>query len=73
MDSWGEVAGKEPSRALLCEDLEGWARGKGGRLGREGMYELWQIHVAVWQKATQHCKHLKRKQTQKENRPVVSW
>ena len=23
------------------------------------MYELWQIHVVVWQKATQHCKNLR--------------
>ena len=33
----------------------GW--GAGGRVQRDGTYVyLWLIHVAVWQKPTQHCK-----------------
>ena len=46
---------------MLCDDLEGWDEGKGGRLKREGRYiyiyiKLWLIHVAVQQKLIQHCK-----------------
>ena len=39
MDSWWEVAVQhgDPSLAL-GDDLEGWDTGRGGRLGREGMY-----------------------------------
>ena len=37
MDSWQEVAlqHREPS-PVLCDDLEGWNGGRGGRLEREG-------------------------------------
>ena len=33
---------------LLCDDLEGWDGGMGGRLKREGIYVyIWLIHVVV--------------------------
>ena len=42
---------------MLCEDLEGWDRGVGGRFTREGIHVyLWLIHIVVQQKPTQHCK-----------------
>ena len=39
MDSWREVAvqHREPSLAL-CDDLEGWNGGRGGRPDRERVY-----------------------------------
>ena len=39
---------REPS-LVLCDDLEGWDGGSGGRLGKEGTF------VVVWQKPIQHC------------------
>ena len=37
-------------------DLEGWGGGRGGMLGREGIYvSLWLICIVVWEKPTQHC------------------
>ena len=42
---------------VLCDDLEGWDSGVGGRLRREGMYVYIQlIHVAAQQKLTLQCK-----------------
>ena len=42
---------------MLCDDLERWNLGVGGRLKREGMYvSMWLIHVVVQQKLMQHCK-----------------
>ena len=43
---------------MLCDNLEGWDRVEGGMEVQEGgdMYNLWLIHVDVWQKPTQHCK-----------------
>ena len=42
---------------MLCEDLEGWNSGVGGRFTREGIHVyLWLIHIVVQQKPTQHCK-----------------
>ena len=48
---------REPSLAL-GDDLEGWDKGMGRRLGKERIYvELWLICIAVWQKPTQYCKN----------------
>ena len=42
---------------LLCDDLEGWNVGLGGRLKREGIYVYVSlIHAVVEQKPTQNCK-----------------
>ena len=43
---------------MLCDDLEEWDGGwVGGRLKSEGInVYFWLIHVAMWQKPTQHRK-----------------
>ena len=43
---------------MFCDKLEGWdGVGVGERFKKERMYvQLWLIHIAVWQKPTQHCK-----------------
>ena len=42
---------------MLCDDLEGWDGGMGGRVKREWIYVyLWLIHTVVQQKPTQHRK-----------------
>ena len=43
---------------MLCDNLEGWDKVGGGREVQKGgdIYNLWLIHVDVWQKPTQHCK-----------------
>ena len=42
---------------VLCDDLEVWDGGVGGRLKREGLRVLVElIHVVVQQKLTQHSK-----------------
>ena len=43
---------------MLCDNLEGWDKVVGGREVQKGgdIYNLWLIHVDVWQKPTQHCK-----------------
>ena len=42
---------------MLCGELEGWAKGVGGRSEREGTrVYLKLIHLVVRQKLTQHCK-----------------
>jgi len=42
---------------VLCDDLEGWDGGLGGRFERKGIYVYIQlIHSVVQQKLTQHCK-----------------
>ena len=42
---------------MLCDDLDGWEMGIGGRLEREGIYVYVKlICFAVEQKITQHCK-----------------
>ena len=42
---------------MLCDDLEVWDGGVGGRLKREGIRVLVElIHVVVQQKLTQHSK-----------------
>ena len=40
---------------MLCDSLEGWDGGSGGRDIRIPML----IHVIVWQTPTQHCKAIK--------------
>ena len=42
----------------LCNNLEGWEKGRGKRLVQEGgaYVHLWLIHVDVWQKSNQYCK-----------------
>ena len=58
VDNWWEAAiwHREPSLAL-CDDLEGWVGGRGGRKKGEGIYlHLWQICVVGQQKPTQYCK-----------------
>ena len=58
----------------LCNNLEWWdGEGGGGRFKRERTYVyLWQSHVDVWQKPTQHCKaiilQLKRNKFLKERK-----
>ena len=43
--------------SMLCGDLEAWEGEEGGRLVREGVYVIHeQVHFAVLQKLTQHCK-----------------
>ena len=47
---------KKKTNITTPDNLEGWDE-VGGRIKREGTYVyLWLIHVAVWQKLTQHCK-----------------
>ena len=42
---------------MLCDDLDGWEVGIGGRFKREGIYVYIQlIYSAGKQKMTQHCK-----------------
>ena len=42
---------------MLCDDLDGWDGGEGGRAKKEGIYVYIQlIHFTVQQKLTQHCK-----------------
>ena len=43
---------------MLCDNLEGWdGVGVGERFNKERIcVQLWLIHIAVWQKPTQHCK-----------------
>ena len=49
---------------MLCDDLEVWEGGRGGREVQEG------IHFILQQKLTQHCKaiilQLKKKHTQSD-------
>ena len=42
----------------LCNNLEGWEKGRGKRLVQEGgaYVHLCLIHVDVWQKSNQYCK-----------------
>ena len=40
---------------MLWDNLEGWDE-VGGRFKSEATYVyLWLIHIAAWQKPTQHC------------------
>ena len=51
MWSWWEAAvwHRELS-SVLCDDLEGWDGGSGGRFKREGVYVyMWLIHFLVQQ------------------------
>ena len=42
---------------MLRDDLEGWDRGMGGKLEREGFYMyLQRIHIVVQQKLAHQCK-----------------
>ena len=57
-DSWWEAAVEQRElSSVLCDDLEGWDEGLGGRRKREGMDVHIQLsHTAVHQKLTQPCK-----------------
>ena len=42
---------------MLCDDLDRWGGGVGGRSKREGIYvNIELIHFTVQQKLTHHCK-----------------
>ena len=50
------LCGHRELNCVLCGNLEKW-NGVGGRFRRKGIYVyLRLIHVAVWQKPTQHYK-----------------
>ena len=42
--------------SVLCDDLEAWLGGAGGRGKREGIYVYLQLIHHVQQKLIQHCK-----------------
>ena len=49
--------GAQQGYKVLCDNLEQWDVGVGGRLEREGIHiHLWLIQAVVWQKPTQYCK-----------------
>ena len=45
-------------KPILCDNLEGWDGGGGGREVQEGgtYIYLWLIHAEVWQKPPHYCK-----------------
>jgi len=47
-------------KLVLCDDLEGWDEEGCERVAlEEEMYVyLWLIHVDVWQKPSQYCRHI---------------
>ena len=54
---------------MLCNDLEGWGGGIGGRFKREGIYIYIQLILfVVQQKLTQHCYYASIKQNN-----IINW
>ena len=54
---WEPAVQHRELSSLLCDDLDGWDGGGGGRSKREGIQVYIQlIHFIVQQKLTQHCK-----------------
>ena len=52
--SWEAAIQHRELSSVLCDDLEGWDEGVGGRLKREGMDVYIQLsHTVVQQKLTQ--------------------
>ena len=55
----GNCSTVQGAELVLCDDLEGWDGGMGGRVEREWIYVyLWLIHTVVQQKSYNTVKQL---------------